>query len=604
MAVILNDTFTGGAGTLDGHTPDTPFQSVNWSTIAASQSGGVLLSGSGTAIADGYYSSATLTDVAQASLGFSNNTNVTFEATFVFTTGPDVGVSGTDNRPGLEVWLLISGITTKAKIYGTYSGGSMYWYMQLNAGAPYDITASIAGSTNYTGVLSVADDAQSFLFTAHTLNDTVSYANSNGLTGVEIIPGGFNGISSISVDASAAGVSAGDLTCPMGLVYSLTEPRTGNFAMTGPMGAMHFQTGANVSLSGPMATIVFLSGAAAQLSAPSASLFAAGHNSYGENAALLTAPSPTLSFTTGSNVAVTAPSPSLSITGTGTAIASADLSAPAGVVSGSGMVTELAQVEMSAPVATIIGYSGAVCSVTLTGGPTITATGLSGAVGAGALTLPLFSLSATGTAQNSGVIDLIAPSPTMGAGGNIAYLVAPSATLTVIGHAVVTATYEAYAVNLKHQPKPGNEPVDEVTRYTNFPFTHIVRYKNNYFGANSTGLYLLDGTTDYASPTPTAIPWAFKTATTDFKSPFQKTVASAYFGGRLGAADTITLYAGEGAGTAYSYSTPRGALAQNHRQAFGKGIKQHRYYAIGANGADVLELDTIEPDVHLMTRRI
>ncbi len=603
MAVILNDTFTGGAGTLDGHTPDTPFQSVNWSTSAASQSGGVLLSGSGTAVADGYYAPATLTDVAQASLGFSNNTNVTFEATFVFTTGPDVGVSGTDNRPGLEVWLLISGITTKAKIYGTYSGGSMYWYMQLNAGAPYDITASIAGSTSYTGVLSVADDAQSFLFTAHTLNDTVSYANSNGLTGVEIIPGGFNGISSISVDASAAGVSAGDLTCPMGLVYSLTEPRTGNFAMTGPVGAMHFQTGANVSLSGPMATIVFLSGGASQMVVPAPAIFAAGHNSYGENAALLTAPSPALSFTTGANAGTAAPSPLLIAEGTGTAVGSADLSAPMSSIDAAGMDTELAQVEMSAPMATIIGYSGAVCSVTLTGGSTVAATGLSGAAGAAALTLPLFSLSASGTAQNSGVIDLIAPSPTMGAGGNIAYLVAPTATLTAIGHAVVAVTYEAYAVNLKHQPKPGNEPVDEVTRYTNFPFTHIVRYKNSYFGANSTGLYLLDGTTDYASPTPTPIPWAFKTAMTDFKSPFQKTVASAYFGGRLGAAATIDLHVGEDGPQTYSYATVRTDHAQNYRQVFGKGTKA-RYYALGASGTGTLELDDIDLDVHTLSRRI
>ena len=88
--------------------------------------------------------------------------------------------------------------------------------------------------------------------------------------------------------------------------------------------------------------------------------------------------------------------------------------------------------------------------------------------------------------------------------------------LTFIGTAVVAVTYEAYAVNLQH--KGTDSPVDEITRYTNFPFERIVRYQNSYFGVAADGLYLLEGTTDHATPA-TTIPWEFKTHLTDFENP-------------------------------------------------------------------------------------
>jgi hypothetical protein len=156
-------------------------------------------------------------------------------------------------------------------------------------------------------------------------------------------------------------------------------------------------------------------------------------------------------------------------------------------------------------------------------------------------------------------------------------------------------------VNLNHKPRPGDNiiPIDEMTHYTNFPFTHVVRYKNSYYGANSTGLYLLEGTTDDTAP----ITWAVKTAMDDFKSPTKKTLGSAYFAGRFSPASTIMLHAGEQAPNTYSFTTPRDALAQNYRQVFGKGLKE-RYYALSASGTGVCELDTIELDVHNLTRRI
>jgi len=110
---------------------------------------------------------------------------------------------------------------------------------------------------------------------------------------------------------------------------------------------------------------------------------------------------------------------------------------------------------------------------------------------------------------------------------------------------------------------------------------------------------LLEGTTDDGDP----IEWSFKTGMTDLDSPQIKTVTYAYFGGRLGPGATVTIYPSEPTGTSYAYTTPRGQVAQNYRQKFGKGLKA-RYFAIGASGNDVLESDSIDLTVATLTRRI
>jgi hypothetical protein len=198
------------------------------------------------------------------------------------------------------------------------------------------------------------------------------------------------------------------------------------------------------------------------------------------------------------------------------------------------------------------------------------------------------------TAENWGSIDAVLPAITTGNHGSI-WALLPGITATLVGTATVTATYEAYALNLKHNA----EGPDELTRYTNYPFDRIVRYKNSYFGMNSTGLYLLEGTTDDG----TAIAFDVKTHKTDFGSPQKKTVEYAYFGGRMGAAATVTLHVGETSSEAYAYTTPRGATAQNYRQPFGRGIK-NRYYALEAAGSGDLTIDSITLNVATLARKV
>jgi len=376
-----------------------------------------------------------------------------------------------------------------------------------------------------------------------------------------------------------------------------------NSAATAPMPSAVGYCGAIATVQAPTATVLMYLGAAASVTAPMGALRATMHDSTGENAANIFAPVPTLNIIMGGFAKIRAPKPTASASATGTNWLKASAKAPMATLSAAGTVSGTATTNVKAPMASLIGYGGMVCNVTITGRPTLDAHVTSGSVMNANITgpmaiLPLFEV----TTESFCTADIVAPMGRMGATLQ-AWIIAPMGTLTAVGTAVVTATYEAYAINLNHPPpRPGEPQIDEVTRYTNFPFTHIVRYQGSYFGANSTGLYLLEGTTDYAE-TPTAVPWSFRTATTDFKEPKQKTVAAAYFGGRLGPASTVTLYAGEGAGVAYAHTTPRGATAQNHRQVFGKGVKA-RYYSLGANGTGTMELDDIEFDIHTMTRRI
>ena len=108
-----------------------------------------------------------------------------------------------------------------------------------------------------------------------------------------------------------------------------------------------------------------------------------------------------------------------------------------------------------------------------------------------------FSMSSGGTMS----LDVLAPMPVAGPWGHMV-AVAPMATIEFVMRSVVVITYEAYAVNLKPGPKMPNQ----VTRYTNYPFNQILRFKNRYIGVADDGLYELGGDTDYATPTPANAP--------------------------------------------------------------------------------------------------
>ena len=354
--------------------------------------------------------------------------------------------------------------------------------------------------------------------------------------------------------------------------------------------------GGYVAIAAPSPTMVIYGGGSnLTITAPMGSIYSAVHESIGENEIVIAAPSPTLLAYGGSNAAITAPTPTLTATATVSAMADIAIDAPMGTIASTATVSEMASIAVTAPMARLIGYGGAVCSITLTGAPTIQATGTMGGVAQIAITAPLYQLTSTATAQNHGSLIITAPMGKM-VSGIQAYITAPMATLTAIGTATITATYEAYALNLHHRDP---NAIDELTRYTNFPFTHVVRYQNSYYGVAAGALYLLEGTTDNATP----IQYTVQTAKTDFDVPEMKAVPYAYFGGRMGPGATVSIVAGEQTPEVYSYTTPRGQTAQNYRQSFGRGIGS-RYYAFGVSGSDVLELDSLDIEHLKLTRRI
>lgn len=166
---------------------------------------------------------------------------------------------------------------------------------------------------------------------------------------------------------------------------------------------------------------------------------------------------------------------------------------------------------------------------------------------------------------------------------------------------MVAVVYEAYSINLEMADKAGI--VYAASRYTNFPFEQILRWKGDYYGIAADGVYLLGGTTDHATPDPMPIPYAWKTLSTDDDSPQKKTVVSAVFGGRMGAQSAVQLFAGDDEPREYEYKVQREAVARNYRQKFGRGIKA-RYFAVGSSGEEEIELSTLDLEIQELTRKV
>ena len=336
----------------------------------------------------------------------------------------------------------------------------------------------------------------------------------------------------------------------------------------------------------------------ASLAIPSINIYATGHDSTGENSFSGTLPMLDLIANCGANAILTLNGIELTANATSTNLGHSSLNLPGLSIEAYATTGGVSSANLVIPGAfNLVGYSGSVCEVTI-GGFTIAASGITGAVGRASLTIPLFELESDGTSYGHASAELTLPAFQAGDTAQ-SWLALPGMLLTAVGTATVAATFEAYAVNLQHTADADGVTVDEVTRYTNFPFTHVVRYQNSYFGANSTGLYLLEGTTDAGA----AIPYEIETHPDTFGHTGMKTAVSAYFSGRIDPELTAKIVAGQDAPQTYSYTSPRGATAQAHRVKFGRGVKD-RYLAVGLAGDGVLELDEIELEIQKLKRRI
>lgn len=598
-STIFSDSFSG-SGAFDGHAPETP-SDVTWSDGLGS-----LRLGAGALHSVDTYLGA----VGQAQIisGFPT-TGAMVSARVEFTLVTPANVSVLLDRYAFDVDLTFNGASFNARLQSTETD----WQLSAN-GSPQ--TVSISPGTNYTVVWDILNGTQTLSFNGYTASSSTAFVDTSGLTSCGNLAVG-DLFALLNFDCTALDAFGVDAIAPtatvsaQGLMHAYVDVEApspvvsaqggGYMSAVAPTSTVLAQGGGYVAAIAPTPMISASFGASIFVTAPAATLSSTVHSSYGDNALIFTAPTATLSCYGGANASLTAPSFTLSCTATGTALATVAAQAPAATLTATGTASEVLSLAATAPMVNLVGYGGVVCSVT-TPMATVTVSGTGGATVGVAVTLPMFDVVASGTAQNYGSVIVAAPMARM-ATGLQAYVLAPMAQLVAVGTATVAATYEAYTMNMKHAPRPrGQEdtaPVNEVTRYTNFPFTHIVRHKNSYYGVNSSGLYLLEGTTDAG----TAIPYEARTHISDLDEIKLKTVVSAYFGGRLGASSTVTLYAGESTVEAYAFTTPRGAVAQNYRQKFGRGLKT-RYFALGASGSAEFSIDNVAFEVATMTRRI
>lgn len=191
-----------------------------------------------------------------------------------------------------------------------------------------------------------------------------------------------------------------------------------------------------------------------------------------------------------------------------------------------------------------------------------------GNVGRLSARLAVFELEASGTQRNYGRLDALLGDLQMVNAGR-ADMALGALRLTAIGHAVVTVTYQGWAMNLK----PGQGMPHQVSEYTNFPFNQIIRFGDDYYGVADDGLYLLGGDTDYDTPTPAKIGWRVRGPVVDFGDRQMKVVRESFIYGRLGPTVTAKVSIGEGADQSYPAEIQRGSTAQAHRVKYGRGLK-------------------------------
>jgi hypothetical protein len=558
MAIILQDSFVGSAGDIDGRTPEVTYAALNWVSDVTEP---LNLDGSGAAeSAD--QSSVDMRGFGDVGVGGTTDygmpTGVTTTITFVVKTGASVTLGALDHE-GFRVAVEAGETYFSGGLYGPNTTDGRPWQVFEEADGDSNAVTTPAINTEYTGTYVIADGTQTLTFMGNTKSSAVAFTNP-------------------ALGVNRIGVKVGAGFKLMSITAEDDRAETISVEATVPVPTAVIQTGVRIPsvMPVPRATITIsqnISVLEVNVPAPVAAVRLGNRIS-------ATAPMPALNFSGTSTgmvriaAAVPVPSADIRMTSTGTARITAVIPAPTAAVRGGARVVGAAPM----PAANIRGTTGSVLSFTLVA--------------------PMPSADIQMSSGGIISLDINVPLPVSGPWGRIT-AVAPMARAEIVMRSVVVVTYEAYAVNLKHNPKRRVEPIDEVTRYTNYPFNQIVRYKNQYYGVASDGIYLIGGATDDGDP----IPWAWKTALEDNDALEKKTVRSAYFSGRVGPEAEITVYAGESGQNAYTYTTPRDANPQNYRKVFGRGVKG-RYYAIGVEGDTTLDLDGLDLEVDKLTRKI
>ena len=176
MAIILQDSFVGSAGDMDGRAPDTTFATLSWVTDPGEP---IELDGTGAAqSAD--QSVVDARGFADVGLGGTTDyglpTGVTTTITFVVKTGASV-TQGSTAYEGFGLTVEAGETTFGCGLFGPTSGSGLPWQVNEEAFGDDDAVDTPAINTEYTGVYEIADGAQTLTFMGNTINSTVAFAN-------------------------------------------------------------------------------------------------------------------------------------------------------------------------------------------------------------------------------------------------------------------------------------------------------------------------------------------------------------------------------------------------------------------------------------------
>lgn len=236
---------------------------------------------------------------------------------------------------------------------------------------------------------------------------------------------------------------------------------------------------------------------------------------------ILVMPRPELSGYFGSQMTLKSPVPVLAASAMVESVMRGGLMAPSPSTFGRGTVGTVGNgtlVLASRPA--VFGYGGGHGRLVA---PWATAVGhgVLGVVGRGAVTLQgRYVAAAAGGVRSPVVWALTAPALQLAPRGH-AWLVAPTLTIAAFGSVGVTATYEAYAINIT---------TGAVTQYTGFDFDNVLRFGDRFFGVRRDGVYELSGDTDNGEPIIAQV----KTFNTDFGKTNLKRVPFVYVVGEAG----------------------------------------------------------------------
>ncbi len=195
--------------------------------------------------------------------------------------------------------------------------------------------------------------------------------------------------------------------------------------------------------------------------------------------------------------------------------------------------------------------------------------------------IPRISINASGTVGGSGILDEVIPPIFMVQSATLTSLV-PPIRLVASGGEIVPPQIVGYAVNVK---------LAAMTKYNHWPFTHVVRFRDQYVGVNTAGAFVL-GAPDVDG---TPFNFEFTLPKIDFGVTSLKRLVHFHGTQRNSGKVRITTTPDEGTGILYELDGLSDPGIRTRRKKLMKGPRA-RYWTVKVEGleGEPFDLDDIE----------